>query len=228
MKWLTQYLTSSIGRKMTMSLTGLFLILFLIVHLLGNLQLLHDDQGKAFNLYAHFLTHFLPVTIISYGLYAFIVLHAIQGLLLWSENRQAKGKKYAITPKVPGISWSAKQMALLGTLILAFILIHMGDFWWKMHNHLLTQASYDNGESVNNLYERVSAAFQVPWIVAVYVIGQLALSFHLWHGFQSAFQTLGVNHPKYTPLIQALGKGYSIIVPALFAYLPIWFYFKNN
>lgn len=230
MKWLTHYLTSSIGRKMTMSLTGLFLILFLIVHLLGNLQLLKNDQGEAFNKYAYFLTHFLPVTIISYGLYAFIVLHAVQGLLLWSDNRKAKGQGYAVSPKVPGVSWSAKQMALLGTLIFAFILIHMGDFWWKMHNHLLSEkvyAGYNDGIGINNLYERVSAAFNEPLIVVIYIVGQIALAFHLWHGFQSAFQTLGVNHPKYTPMIQFLGKAYSIIVPGLFALIPILFFINK-
>lgn len=226
MKWLTHYFTSSIGRKLTMSLTGLFLILFLIVHLLGNLQLLKNDDGEAFNKYAYFLTHFIPVTIISYGLYAFILIHAAQGLLLWLDNRKAKGQTYAVQAKIPGVSWSAKQMALLGTLILAFILIHMGDFWWKMHHEMLTLKVYPNyneGVGINDLYERVSAAFQNPLIVGIYIIGQIALAFHLWHGFQSAFQTLGVNHPKYTPLIKILGKSYSILVPGLFALIPIWF-----
>ena len=129
MKWLTHYLTSSIGRKLTMSLTGLFLILFLIVHLVGNLQLLKDDEGMAFNKYTYFMTHNPLIKTISYGLYAFIILHTIQGILLWLANRKAKGQTYAVKAIPPGVNWASQNMALLGTLILFFLIIHMGDFW---------------------------------------------------------------------------------------------------
>ena len=230
MKWLTHYLTSSIGRKLTMSLTGLFLILFLVVHLLGNLQLLVNDGGESFNKYANFLTHFPPVEIIAYGLYAFIILHAVQGLLIWSANRKAKGTTYVAKTASPHTTWSSKQMALLGTLILAFLFIHMGDFWAKVKLHQLdlkTYASYNNGVGIDDLYARVSAAFHNPLIVIIYVIGQIVLAFHLWHGFQSAFQTLGINHPKYTPFIHGLGKFYSIVVPGLFALSPIWMFLNK-
>lgn len=230
MKWLTHYLTSSIGRKVTMSLTGLFLILFLVVHLLGNLQLLLSDSGESFNKYAYFLTHFLPVTIIAYGLYAFIILHAIQGLLLWRANRKSKGTTYLVKTASPYTTWSSRQMALLGTLILAFLFIHMGDFWAKVKLHQLdlkTYANYNNGEGIEDLYARVSAAFHNPLIVFAYLIGQIVLSFHLWHGFQSAFQTLGINHPKYTPLIKGLGRFYSIVVPGLFALIPVYMFLNK-
>ena len=228
MNWLTTYLTSSIGRKMTMSLTGLFLISFLIVHLIGNLQLLKDDGGEAFNKYAYFMTHFPLIKIISYGLYAFILLHTIQGLLLWSANRKAKGVTYAVKTAAPNTTWAASNMALLGTLIFAFLLIHMGDFWAKMHLGLLTERTYNGfneGHAVADLYERVVTAFQSPLVVVFYIVGQGVLAFHLWHGFASAFQTLGVNHPQYSPLIKVIGKGYAIIVPALFALIPFWIYF---
>ena len=230
MKWLTHYLTSSIGRKMTMSLTGLFLILFLIVHLLGNLQLLANDGGESFNKYGHFMTHFLPIEIIAYGLYAFIVLHAIQGLLLWRANKKSKGTTYIAKIASPNTTWSSRHMALLGTLILAFLFIHMGDFWAKVKLHQLdlkTYASYNNGVGVDDLYTRVTAAFHNPFIVIIYLVGQAVLAFHLWHGFQSAFQTLGVNHPKYTPLIKGLGKFYSVVVPALFALIPVYMFLNR-
>jgi succinate dehydrogenase / fumarate reductase, cytochrome b subunit len=227
MNWLTTYLTSSIGRKLTMSLTGLFMILFLIVHLIGNLQLLKDDGGEAFNKYAYFMTHFPLIKIISYGLYFFIVVHTVQGLMLWQANRTAKGTTYAVSPSVPTVSWASKNMALLGTMIFAFLLIHMGDFWWKMHNDQLPMRLYDNfndGKEIADLYVRCATAFSVPYIVAFYILGQVVLSFHLWHGFQSAFQTLGVNHPKYSPFIKAVGRGFAIVVPALFAIIPIGMY----
>jgi succinate dehydrogenase / fumarate reductase, cytochrome b subunit len=131
MNWLTTYLTSSIGRKLTMSLTGLFLILFLIVHLIGNLQLLKSDSGEAFNKYSYFMTHFPLIKLISYGLYFFILVHTVQGIALWKANREAKGTSYAVSPSVPSVTWASKNMALLGTLIFAFLLIHMGDFGGK-------------------------------------------------------------------------------------------------
>jgi len=131
MKWLINFFTSSIGRKLIMSLTGLFLILFLVVHLAGNLQLLKNDGGASFNEYAYFMTSNPLIKFIGLGNYFFILLHAIMGLLLWSKNKSAKGSKYAVRSNAK-VSWASKNMALLGTLILAFIFIHMGDFWYKM------------------------------------------------------------------------------------------------
>ncbi len=232
MAWLTNYLTSSIGRKLTMSLTGLFLILFLVVHLLGNFQLLKDDGGEAFNKYTYFMTHFPLIKMISYGLYFFIIVHTIQGLALWSANRKAKGKTYAVSTRPPGVTWASGNMALLGTLILAFLIIHMAQFWGQMHFGDMPEstiyAGFNDGKGIKDLYGLVAEAFKNPLIIAVYVVGQIVLAFHLWHGFQSAFQTLGVNHPKYTPAIHFVGKAYAILVPLGFAVIPIIFYLTNN
>lgn len=230
MNWLINYFTSSIGRKLIMSLTGLFLILFLVVHLIGNLQLLKGDEGEAFNKYSYFMTHNPLIKIISYGLYFFIILHTIQGLALYFVNRKAKGTTYAVKTIPPGINWASQNMALLGTLILFFLIIHMGDFWAKMKMDELSMLTYGNfaeGEPIANLYERVAEAFRNPLIVGAYVIGQIVLFFHLTHGFQSAFQTLGVNHPKYTPFIKGLGTVYSILVPLGFALIPIIYFFTK-
>jgi succinate dehydrogenase / fumarate reductase cytochrome b subunit len=117
-------------------------------------------------------------------------------------------------------------MFILGLLILAFLLLHMGDFWVKMKWGQLPTVQYAGMDhEIYNLYWRVNIAFQQPWIVIVYLLGVLALAFHLWHGFQSAFQTLGINHNKYTPLIHGIGKAYSIIIPLGFAILPVYYYF---
>jgi len=227
MKWLTSLITSSLGRKLIMSLTGLFLCSFLVIHLIGNLQLLKDDGGVAFNDYAYFMTHFMPIKIVSWGLYAMILLHAVLGLLIWNQNRQKKGKGYK-GGKAQG-SWASKNMALLGTLILAFIFIHMGDFWWKMKftdyfSGDLMVASEALGHDVKDLYARVAAAFQNPLIVVAYVIGQLVLAFHLWHGFGSGFVTLGVNNTKYSPIINGVGRAFAVIVPLGFVIIPIFHY----
>ncbi len=230
MAWLTNYLTSSIGRKLTMSLTGLFMILFLVVHLLGNFQLLHDDEGEAFNKYTYFMTHFPLIKMISYGLYFFIIVHTVQGLMLWSANRKAKGQTYAVKTRPPGVTWASGNMALLGTLILAFLIIHMAQFWGQMHfGDMATKAYKDfaEGEPIKDLYSLVADTFKNPLMIALYVVGQAVLAFHLWHGFQSAFQTLGVNHPKYTPAIKWVGKAYAILIPVGFAAIPIIFYFTH-
>lgn len=230
MKWIINLLTSSIGKKVVMSLTGLFLVSFILVHLLGNLQLLKDDGGYAFNTYAYFMTNNPIIKFISIGLYTLIILHAIQGLLLAFANKKKGGgdslSKYAVRTYDNG-NWASKNMALLGTLILFFLCIHMGDFWWKMKTNALPMVSYEGFDhEVKDLYTRVSVAFDQLWIVIVYLIGLVALSFHLMHGFGSAFQTLGLRHKKYTPLINGIGIAISIIIPLAYAVIPIWSYFK--
>jgi len=225
MSWLISFLTSSIGRKLLMSLTGLFLITFLIVHLIGNLQLLYDDGGEAFNTYAYFMTNNPLIKFVSYGLYGLILLHAAVGLLLAVQNKSAKGSKYAVSKGTPG-TWASKNMALLGTFVLAFIFLHMGDFWLKMKLGQLDMVEYEGfGVAVKDLYTRVNMAFSELWIVIAYLIGLAALAFHLLHGFASAFQTLGIRHKKYTPLIQGLGVAYSILIPLAFAIIPLYVYF---
>lgn len=228
MSWFTNYLSSSIGRKVTMALTGLFLIVFLLVHLVGNLQLLKDDGGEAFNTYGYFMTHNPLIKSVSYGLYFFIVFHTVQGLLLWRANRQAKGGSYAVRNNNPALTWAGQSMALLGTLILFFIVLHMGDFWLKMKMGVLENRTYEGyKEPIADLYGRCATAFHDPIYVGFYVLSMVVLYFHLSHGFQSAFQSLGWNHKKYTPLIKAVGTAYSILVPIGFAIIPIVFYFSK-
>ena len=221
MKWFFKFLSSSIGRKIIMSLTGLFLCLFLVINLLGNFQLLSDDGGYAFNTYTYFMTHNPLIKAVSYFTYFFILLHAVQGITLAIQNRRAKGINYTVKTSA-NASAASKSMALLGILILAFLIMHMGDFWLKMKLGQLSMISYDGlDHEVKNLYDRVSIAFEIPWIVIVYVIGQIVLGFHLWHGFESAFQTLGLNHKKYTPIIRVVGRAFAVLVALGFALIPI-------
>lgn len=226
MNWLVAFFSSSIGKKVIMSLTGLFLIVFLVVHLVGNLQLLKGDEGEAFNLYTLFMTTNPLIKMISYGLYFFILLHAIMGIVLYFANRKTKGKGYKVVTS-ENAGFASKNMTLFGTLVLAFLFIHMGDFWFKMKMDQIQYANYD-GIAVKDLYHQVSVTFSKPIFVGIYIIGLITLSFHLWHGFQSAFQTLGINHKQYTPLIRTIGKMYSIIIPLGFAIIPIYMYLKMN
>ena len=224
--WLSKFLTSSIGRKLVMSLTGLFLVSFLIVHLAGNLQLLAGDGGDAFNAYAYFMTHNPLIKTVSYLLYFGILLHAVQGWLLWRKNRAARGSegyKVKVTRSVGTQSKAASNMGWLGTIIFIFIALHMYQFWLQMKLGNTAYVEVD-GQRVKDLYSLVVTAFESPVYVAIYVVSMIVIGVHLIHGFWSAFQTLGLNHQKYTPLIRGLGAVIAVLIPAGFAIIPIVMY----
>ena len=210
-----------------MSLTGIFLITFLPVHLAGNFLLLAGDGGEAFNIYADFMTSNPLIKFISYGLYFFILLHTVLGLVLWSKNRKAATgrSRYAVnTTKATATNAGiAKNMAAIGTIILVFIVIHMYQFWFKMKIGDVAMATYD-GVEVKNLFELVEATFTDFTFVMFYVACMAVIGLHLKHGFSSAFQSLGLNHKKYTPFIQLLGTAYSVLIPLGFAIIPLAFY----
>jgi succinate dehydrogenase / fumarate reductase cytochrome b subunit len=222
MNWFTELLSSTLGRKLLMALTGLFLILFLIVHLIGNLQLLKDDNGEAFNVYAKFMTSNPLIVTISFVNYACILIHIIWALLLTVKNKKARGSQgYAVVKN--SSPWTSRNMGILGTFILIFLVIHLRAFWYQMHWGGIPTVNYD-GVEVKNLYATVETTYAQGWYVGIYVFSMLILAFHLWHGFVSAFQTLGLNHLKYNGLIAFVGKAFAIIVPGLFALIPIWMF----
>jgi succinate dehydrogenase / fumarate reductase cytochrome b subunit len=222
MSWFTETLQSSLGKKLLMALTGLFLIIFLITHLAGNLQLLYGTKDD-FNKYAEFMTTFPPIKAVSYLLYASILGHAVYGLMLTLKNRQARPVQYAYNQPTANSTWSSRNMGILGTMILIFLVIHMKSFWYEMHWGAIPEV---NG--FKDLHGVTVEAFKSPLYVLFYVLAMAALAFHLMHGFQSAFQSLGWNHPKYTPLIQALGTGISLLIPALFALIPVVMLLTNS
>jgi succinate dehydrogenase / fumarate reductase, cytochrome b subunit len=228
MSWFSKFLSSSIGQKAIMSLSGLFLMLFLVVHLIGNLQLLKDDGGEAFNTYAFFMTHNPLIFFISITNYIFILLHAGQGLWLWQRNRAARGAaRYGVTHTRPS-ERSSRNMAWYGIVILLFILLHLYQFWLKMKMGVLPPvnvAAYDH--PVSDLYLPVKEAFSNIGYVLFYLVSMVVIGFHLWHGFWSSLQTLGINHPKYNPLIRGLGYVYSVGVPFGFAVIPIWMFLNK-
>ncbi len=228
MSWFSKFITSSIGQKVIMSLTGLFLTLFLAVHLLGNLQLLQDDGGEAFNVYAYFMTHNPLIKTISYLLYASILLHAVQGILIWRSNKAARGThRYAVN-HARSTERASRNMAWLGIVIFVFILLHLYQFWFQMHWGNLVYVEYDGyTQPVKDLYALVAETYKSPGFVLFYVISMAVVGFHLWHGFWSLFQTIGLNHSKYTPLIKGIGAAYAVIVPLLFAVIPVVMYFKS-
>ncbi len=227
MAWLSKFISSSIGRKLVMSLTGLFLISFLIVHLIGNLQLMYADEGEAFNQYAYFMTTNPLIKTISYGLYAFILIHIVMGVFLWSKNKAARGKSYKVkaTRSTGTSAVTASNMMWLGSIIAIFLALHLYQFWLQMKMGNTDPVTYANGQEVRNLYALVAEAFANPIYVWVYVVSMIMVGWHLWHGFQSSFQTLGIEHRKYTPFIQAVGRIYSVVVALGFAIIPLYMYY---
>lgn len=226
MSWFTNALSSTIGRKVIMSLTGLFLITFLIVHLSGNMLLFKNDGGEAFNLYAKFMTTSPLIRIASYILYGGILLHVIYSLMLSRKNSSARPVGYKVAASSQNSNWRSRNMGILGTIVLIFLIIHMRSFWYEMHFGDVPVNTYADGEA-KDLYTVVQAAFAEWWYTLLYVLAMLGLAFHLSHGFWSAFQTLGLSHKKYTPFIKTIGVIFAIVVPLLFASMPVYFYLQS-
>jgi len=267
---------SSLAKKYWMALTGLFLCLFLVGHLLGNLQLfMSGEAGRLqFNQYAHFMTTNPAVKILSYVTYISILFHSIDGFLLTYQNRKARPQQYAHNNRSANSKWYSRNMAILGTIILVFISTHMVHFWAKMNfsevplhtieigdenmkaEYYLTTSEnyvpvddvvvkdktqlYDKtydiklGTAYKDLYTVVMNFFSpkenstAMAMVIFYVLSMLAMSFHLMHGFQSAFQSLGANYKSYMPLIKKLGYAFAIVVPLTFAAIPLYLFISQS
>lgn len=218
MTW-KHFFTSSIGRKFTMGLSGLFLILFLIVHAGINSCIFLNDHGDTFNQVARFMSHNWIMRFLEIGLFATLILHIIQGLTVWAQNKKARPVDYAFNQPSKNSKWYSRSMGILGTLLLLFIVMHLNHFY------VGTKIALYGGDQPHNLYEEMQEVFSNQWVVALYLVGVIALFWHLYHGFQSAFQTLGINHKKYTPIINCAGLTYAVIICLLFALMPIAMYF---
>ena len=219
MTW-KQMFTSSVGKKLVMGFTGIFLVLFLIVHVGLNACIWAMDNGVMFNKAAHFMGANVVPRVLEIGLFAGFFLHIIQGYMLELQNRKARGTAYAVSYGNKGSKWYSRSMALLGTLLLLFLIMHIKHFWVPSRITGLEPMMID-GKEYHNLYGEMLVVFENPIIVVLYVIGCISLAYHLAHGFQSAFRTVGINNPKYTTLLETVGYGFSIIVPLAFAMMPI-------
>lgn len=208
---------SSLARKYWMAATGLFLCTFLVGHLLGNLQLfVTGEEGRdAFNAYGLFMTTFPVVKVLSYVTYISILLHAVDGIILARQNKAARPVGYVKERQSVNASWASRKMALLGTLTLFFIIVHMRSFWYEMHFGSVATYTVE-GVEYKDLWTITVAAFENWWYTGFYVLALLGLAFHLSHGFQSSFQTLGINHKRYTPIIKTAGTAFAWLIPAGF------------
>jgi len=217
MTW-KHFFTSSIGRKFTMGLSGIFLILFLIVHAGINSCIFLNDHGETFNTVARFMSHNWIMRFLEIGLFATLILHIIQGLTVWYQNKKARPVDYAFNQPSKNSKWYSRSMGILGTLLLLFLVMHLNHFYVD------TKIALYSGDQSHNLYEEMQEVFSNQWVVVLYLVGVIALFWHLYHGFQSAFQTLGINHKKYTPIINCAGLTYAVIICLLFALMPVAMY----
>jgi len=208
MNWFTNAFGSSVGKKLMMAVTGLFFCLFLVLHLAGNLTLY---MGKdVFNSYAEHLHSLGPlVTVAEWGLLIFAVVHVSTGLFLFYQNFKARPQRYAVNKRAGGRTLGSATMPYTGVVLLLFVFYHLFNFHFVDKTH-------------TTIFQIVSNAFAQPGYVLIYTFAMIIAAVHVSHGFWSAFQTLGANHPKYTPFLRGLSLVFSLVVGIGFGFIPIY------
>jgi succinate dehydrogenase / fumarate reductase cytochrome b subunit len=226
MQTIGKYLQSSVGRKQVMGLSGIYLYFFLFIHLLGNIGLLEGPEH--FNGYAHLLLHTLKEIIypVEASLAICFLLHIGLGIKLTLENRSARPTRYAVTASKRGTSPFSRFMALTGSWLLIFILVHVPHFRMGLLGHETTVVY--GGVEMRDLYSAVMEAFSSGWYTAFYIFSFLMIAAHLAHGVQSSLQSLGLNHPRYNLFIQRFSKAYAVVISGGFAALAIWAFIKSG
>lgn len=212
--------------KLVMAATGLFLCFFLVIHLLGNLQLLAQEAQarEQFNWYSHLLSGNIFIKIISYVLYVSLIGHAVYALVITRINMKANGGRYVYDKRSRVSSWNSRNMGILGTIILIFLVIHFKDYWYVYKFGDLPLDEKGN----KDLYAIVISSFQQAWYVIIYEFSFIALGFHLLHGFFSAARTLGLYHPKYAFVVRVFGWIYTLAITLGFMLIPVYIYFNLN
>ena len=208
MNWFTNTFGSSVGKKLMMAVTGLFFCGFLVLHLAGNLTLY---MGKdAFNSYAEHLHSLGPLlTLAEWGLLTFAIIHISTGLFLFYQNYKARPTRYAVNKRAGGRTLGSATMPYTGVLLLLFVIYHLFNFHFVDKTH-------------TTIFQIVSNAFAQPGYVLIYTFAMIIAAVHVSHGFWSAFQTLGANHPKYTPFLRGLSIVFSLIVGIGFGFIPVY------
>jgi succinate dehydrogenase / fumarate reductase, cytochrome b subunit len=230
MKW-SELFTSSVGKKIVMSVTGLFLISFLVIHAGVNACIFADlsfidpaDDGLMFNRAAAFMGGTVLIRIMEIVLFIGFFIHIIQGFVLEVQNRSKRRKGYAVAMGNRGSKWYSRSMGLLGTILLLFLIIHWWHFWVPSrftHAGLDFPADLGGGRSGHDMFALMQAIFSEWWVVILYVVACISLAYHLMHGFQSAFRTLGMSNTRYIKLVSSIGFAFSVIISIVFALMPI-------
>ena len=216
--------SSTIGRKYAMALSAMFLLLFLIMHL--SVNLISVFSPSAFNSASEFmgynpLIQFLMQPILGFA----VIFHFVMVFVLELKNRSARPVKYAMNNGSANSTWMSRNMIISGLVVLVFLGLHMYDFWWHEINFKYVEANTPDNE---RFWHELHAKFADAWRVIFYIIAFVLLGLHLAHGFQSSFQSVGARHPKYTPVIKALGTWYSILIPAGFIIIALYHFLTQS
>jgi succinate dehydrogenase / fumarate reductase cytochrome b subunit len=208
-----------VGKKLIMALTGLFLVIFLIEHVIGNLLLLRPDGGEAFTEYSENLVHNPFIRTIEIFLFAAFIFHIIDGLYLFFRNRGKRPQRYAVSNRSANSAWTSRNMAVTGTIILFFLIVHLKSFFvpYRITN---TEALVSDPRY---LYHTTVEAFRNIWYSLFYIVVMILIGLHLHHGFRSAFQTIGMRSPKYYPFVRGLGVFLALALTIGFAIIPLYF-----
>lgn len=212
--------SSSLGKKYLMAITGLFLCSFLVIHFLGNIALFTDPVQ--FNEYTRFMSSNPIIRVMEIVLVTGFLTHIIDAIILTRANKKAQPVKYAMNKNKS--SWYSRNMGLTGSVILVFLILHLQSFWYEYKFGEVLMTVDSNGDTIKDMFTIVKTAFSEWWYSAIYVLAIILLGSHLNHGFQSAFQSVGLRHKKYTPTIKMLGTGFSISMTVGFISFPIYFF----
>lgn len=214
------FFSSTIGRKYAMALSAMFLLIFLVMHL--SVNLISVFSQSAFNDASYFMGYNPFVQFLMQPILIFAVFfHFIMGFILEAKNNKARPIKYAANGAAANSSWVSRNMIISGLVILAFLGLHMYDFWVHEMQYKYVPGLGDSSDTTR-FWGELHDKFSDLWRVIFYVISFVLLGLHLAHGFQSSFQSIGARHPKYTPIIMALGRWYSILIPAGFIFIAIF------
>ncbi len=212
-----------------MSVTGIFLLLFILVHLTINMFLILDDTGELYNQGAHFMVTNPAVKVMEPILALGFLIHIIWSLLISWENYKARPVKYKKQDLSVASSWASRNMLILGALVFVFLVIHLANFWWKIKfsgDDLLNQG-LEPGVEMHNTYLLVSTLFKESRLFSsLYIVGGILLGLHVTHGFWSAFQTIGFNNKLWLNRLQNIARVYAVVVAMGFAIIPIYFMIK--
>ena len=212
--------SSTIGRKYAMAFSALFLLIFLLIHLTVNMISVFSKDG--FNAASHFMGYNALVQWIMQPILMFaVIFHFVMGFILEIKNNKARPIKYAVDGSKHNSTWFSRNMIISGAFILVFLGLHLYDYW--AHEMVYKYVKFDIVDETR-YWEELREKFQSLWRVIFYVVAFVLLGMHLAHGFQSAFQSIGARHPKYTPMIETFGKWYSILIPLGFIFVTIFHY----
>ncbi len=224
---MSHFFTSSVGKKFIMAIAGIFLVVFLVVHLGINILMITCSSLEPFNKTANFMGTNPVIRVMEIFLFGGFLLHMIYGIIVNIQNLLARPVGYKKSNNSQ-LSFFSKFMLHTAIIVAIFLVLHLIDFYVKAKflDGAVEEISYDNGQTyMHNLGLLVIARFKMGWVVIVYVAALLGLGFHLHHGFQSAFQTMGFNHPVYTRTIKAIGLIYTLVITLGFISIPLVVYF---